>query len=106
MSEKPKAQERKNSMPRLLVLLLAAVLATMAFGDDGAITDRVRQRLFSDPDVKGHTVNVDTRDGVVTLNGTVETEKGRIKAEKLTKKVSGVKKVVNNLRVETLKPRS
>ena len=92
----------KESMRVFLTLLFAAA---MAFADDGAITDRVRQRLFSDPDVKGHAVDVESRNGVVTLGGSVETEKGRAKAEKLAKKVSGVKKVVNNLRVEMLRPR-
>jgi len=73
--------------------------------DDGLITDRVRQRLFSDPDIKGHTVEVDTKNGVVTLNGTVETERARVKAEKLTRKVSGVKRVINKLRVEPPRPK-
>ena len=87
-----------------VLLLVAAWVAAGAGADDGAITDRVRQRLFSDPDVKGYTVEVETKDGIVTLSGTVETVKAKSKAEKLTKKVSGVKRVVNKLRVEIPKP--
>ncbi len=87
-----------------LILLLCFAISIAA--DDGAITDRVRQRLFSDPDVKGYTVEVETKNGVVTLSGTVETERAKSKAEKLTKKVSGVKGVVNKLRVEVARPRT
>jgi len=98
-------------MSRLICfcLLLAAVAVPVAADkesqSDGAITDRVRQRLFSDPDIKGYTVEVETKDRVVTLAGTVESEKARVKAEKLTKKVQGVKSVVNKLRVEIPRPK-
>lgn len=90
---------------RRALLLLILWTAASAFADDGAIHDRVRQRLFSDPDVKGYTVELDVKDGIVTLTGTVETEKAKTKAEKLTKKVQGVKSVVNKLRVEIPKPK-
>lgn len=86
-----------------LAIAVPAVLAQRP--DDGNITDRVRQRLFSDPDIKGYTVEVETKDGIVTLSGTVETERAKVKAEKLTKKVSGVKGVVNKLRVEPPRPK-
>ena len=99
-------------MLRLLVslaVLLVCVILVVADDqktEDGIITDQVRRRLFSDRDVKGYTVKVETKDGVVTLSGTVETEKAKSKAEKLTKKVRGVKGVVNKLRVELPRPRS
>lgn len=82
-----------------VLVALAVPLLGQKKVDDGVITDRVRQKLFSDADIKGHTVEVESKQGVVTLSGTVETERAKTKAEKLTKKVQGVKKVVNNLRV-------
>ena len=92
----------------LLVLLACAIpgVSGNQETEDGIITDQVRRRLVSDPDVKGYTVKVETKDGVVTLSGTVETGKAKSKAEKLTKKVRGVKGVVNELRVELPRPRS
>ena len=39
------------------------------------------------------------KDGVVTLKGKVETEKVRAKAERLSRKVKGVKSVSNRLSV-------
>lgn len=78
--------------------------AAAASPDDDSIHDLVRQRLYNDPDIKGYNITVEVRQGVVTLTGAVTTDKARRKAEKLTRKVSGVKKVINNLRVAEEKP--
>lgn len=64
---------------------------------DDRISDQVRMRLATDPDVKGGALDVTVRDGVVTIKGRVDTEKGRERATKLTKKVKGVKEVDNEL---------
>ena len=39
---------------------------------DAAITGKVKTRLLADPDVKGLAIDVDTKDGVVTLNGSAD----------------------------------
>ena len=85
----------------LCVLLLLAVVVA---ADDDAIYDLVRKRLYDDPEVKGYNINIEVRDGVVTLNGRVASEKIRARAEKITRKVSGVKKVINKLQVGEEKP--
>jgi len=84
----------------LLFLPLACLYAAkdVAISDDG-ITDMVSRKLANDPDVKGGALKVTVKDGVVTLNGTVSQDKWRAKAEKLARKVRGVKHVVNNLKV-------
>jgi hyperosmotically inducible periplasmic protein len=64
---------------------------------DDRIFDQVRMRLATDPDVKGGALDVTVHDGVVTLKGRVDTEKGRDRATKLAKKVKGVKDVDNEL---------
>jgi osmotically-inducible protein OsmY len=64
---------------------------------DDRISDQVRMRLATDPDVKGGALDVIVKDGVVTIRGRVDTEKGRDRATKLTKKVKGVKEVDNEL---------
>lgn len=83
----------------LLVSITVPLLAQKAPPSDGALTDRVRQKLVSDPEIKGSRVAVDVKQGVVTLTGSVETLKAKQKADKVVKKVSGVKKVVNNLNI-------
>lgn len=86
-------------------LAVAALLGgTLAFAQapsgptpDDRISDQVRMRLATDPDVKGGALDVTVKDGVVTIKGRVDTEKGRARATKLSKKVKGVKEVDNEL---------
>ena len=64
---------------------------------DDRIFDQVRMRLATDADVKGGALDVTVKDGVVTIKGRVDTEKGKTKATKLAKKIKGVKEVDNEL---------
>ena len=59
----------------------------------------MRRKLANDPDVRGGAFDVSVKDGVVTLKGKVEKEKYRQRAEKVAKKVKGVKQVVNQLQI-------
>jgi osmotically-inducible protein OsmY len=56
-------------------------------------------RLATDQDVKGGALDVFVKNGVVTIKGRVDTEKGKNRATKLAKKVRGVKDVDNQLTV-------
>ena len=96
-------------MHKLFAALVAAILlasvclaADKPISDD-AISDFVRLRLASDPDVKGGALQVEVKNGVVTLAGTVENQRLKDKSARLAKKVKGVKQVVNNI---TIKERS
>ena len=83
-------------------LLVTGVWAQVAFADqktDDRIYDQVRMRLTTDADVKGGGLDVSVKDGVVTLKGRVDTDKGKSRASKLAKKVKGVKDVDNELMV-------
>jgi len=90
-------------MRTLLALLLfltstiAALPADQNAGSDDRIFDQVRMRLATDADVKGGNFDVVVKDGVVTIKGRVDTEKGKARASKLAKKVKGVKQVDNEL---------
>ncbi|MBV9760106.1 MAG: BON domain-containing protein [Acidobacteriaceae bacterium] len=81
----------------LLTASTAFAQAPAAPTADDRISDQVRMRLATDPDVKGGAFDVTVRDGVVTIKGRVDTEKGRDRATKLSKKVKGVKEVDNEL---------
>lgn len=86
-------------------LAAAALLAgTIVFAQkpaagnsDDRILDQVRMRLATDPDVKGGALDVTVHDGVVTIKGRVDSNKGRDRATKLAKKVKGVKDVDNEV---------
>lgn len=90
----------KTLVSFLLIFALAAgVWAAEKHVSDDQLYDMVRRKLANDADVKGGALEVDVKDGVVTLRGRVETDKQKTKAEKLTRKVSGVKDVKNELAV-------
>jgi hyperosmotically inducible protein len=68
--------------------------------DDTTITTTVKAKLAAE---KGSTlthVGVDTNRGVVQLSGVVDSAADRSLAERVTRSVSGVKGVANNLQVK------
>lgn len=86
----------------LMMFLIAATLFAAAKDlSDDAVYDQVRLKLAGDRDVGGGAITVKVTQGTVELSGTVKTERIRVKAEKLAKKVKGVKSVVNQLKVAT-----
>ncbi len=97
-----------NILMRLLsifvVMVLLVGLAVPAFAQkqasDDRIHDQVMEKLASDRDVKGGGIEIDVKEGVVTLRGKVREEKQKSKAERLARKVKGVQKVVNELQVD------
>ena len=82
------------------LLPFAAAPVLLAQRSDDEIWNDVMRRLANDPDVKGGAFNVEVKGGVVTVKGKVERDKFKDKAEKLIKKVKGVKSVVNQISVE------
>ena len=81
----------------LILGVLASVAADKPPLTDDTIHDQVIRRLVNDPELKTNAIEVTVKDRVVTLRGQVETEKLRQRAERVAHKVSGVKKVVNEL---------
>ena len=67
--------------------------------NDVWITTKIQSKYFLDTDVKGHEINVDTRDGVVTLNGTVASDAQKQTAEAIARETQGVARVENRLAV-------
>jgi osmotically-inducible protein OsmY len=65
--------------------------------DDAVITTSVNASLAKDPDLSAIKIDVDTKDGVVTLNGPAPTAAARDKATELAKQVKGVSSVNNQL---------
>jgi hyperosmotically inducible protein len=63
------------------------------------ITSAVRMRLLADTELPGLEIDLDSWDGVVTLFGIVSSPDAKAAAEADALKVSGVKRVVNELQV-------
>jgi hyperosmotically inducible protein len=64
---------------------------------DAGITISVKGQLRDDPLVKARTIDVDTRDGVVFLTGSVGSDAERQKAIQLARDTKGVRDVKANL---------
>jgi hyperosmotically inducible periplasmic protein len=67
---------------------------------DTAITASIKTDFLKDPDLSVLKIDVDTKDGVVTLNGLAGTEEGRKRAGQLAGAIKGVKEVRNHLTVK------
>lgn len=92
----------------LVCLMLAVVLALGACSstktpgtqvDDAAITAAVKAKLAADGDINPFNIDVDTNEGVVTLQGRVDKEEARSKAEQLARETDGVSRVINLVKV-------
>jgi hyperosmotically inducible periplasmic protein len=68
--------------------------------DDATLTSSVKTKLAADKLSSLTRVDVDTNNGIVSLNGVVESSQQRARAQELASQVSGVNKVVNNLQVQ------
>jgi hyperosmotically inducible periplasmic protein len=71
---------------------------------DAGITARVKTRLLADPMVSGLKIDVDTREHVVTLTGTVGSQAEKARAVELAKKDESVKRVEDRLTVRASAP--
>jgi osmotically-inducible protein OsmY len=60
----------------------------------------VKTDILKDPDLSVLKIDVDTKDGVVTLNGLANTEAAKNRAQTLASGVKGVKEVRNFLTVK------
>ncbi len=67
--------------------------------DDATITSAVKMKFAKDETVKAFDINVDTKDGNVTLNGAVSSQAEASRAITLARTVEGVKNVTSNLTV-------
>ena len=68
---------------------------------DAALTAKVKTALIADPDVKALRIDVDTKDGVVSLNGTADQRSNADKAVAIAKRIEGVKSVEDHLTVKS-----
>jgi osmotically-inducible protein OsmY len=73
---------------------------TRASISDAAITASIKTDYLKDPDLSVLKIDVDTKDGVVVLNGTAQTEDGKKRAERIAGAIKGVKEVRNHLTVK------
>jgi hyperosmotically inducible protein len=79
----------------IVVILLTAACAK----SDVGITTAVKSKLAADDTVKAYQIDVDTKEGVVTLTGEVPSQAAKENAVKIARTTDGVASVVDNLKV-------
>jgi hyperosmotically inducible periplasmic protein len=96
-----------RSIAVLLILVAVAAGCRSVTGksagttvDDATITASVKSKLVADKASNLTRVDVDTNNGTVYLNGTVDSAEQKSRAEQLAWQAQGVKSVVNNLQVQ------
>jgi osmotically-inducible protein OsmY len=89
---------RKHSSLFAIFAAFAALLMVVACAQsDAGITTKVKLKLAADNTVKATQINVDTKDKIVTLSGTVDSEAAKAQAVALARGTQGVADVVDNL---------
>ena len=69
--------------------------------DDAAISASVKSTLVADKVANLTRIDVDTNNGVVSLNGVVNSAQQNSRAEELARRVDGVRGVNNNLQISS-----
>jgi hyperosmotically inducible protein len=67
--------------------------------DDSVITTKIKSSILTDSAIKGSDISVDTKNGEVTLTGSVKSQAQMDRAQKLAQNIDGVKSVQNKLEV-------
>ena len=80
----------------------SAAASASASADDAAITASVSTDLAKDPDLSAIKIDVDTKGGVVSLNGPAPNAAAKTRAEEIAKSVKGVTAVNNHLEVKQM----
>ena len=86
-------------LQRCAAVLAAAILTVACAQTDAGITTNVKTKLAADDTVKAYQVDVDTRNGVVTLSGTVENTAAKEQAINIARGTDGVRDVIDQIRV-------
>lgn len=80
--------------------VMGAAADSRSVVSDAEITAKVNTGLAADKDLSAIKIDVDTKDGVVTLNGPVPTATAKARASEIARNVKDVKTVNNQLNIQ------
>ena len=75
----------------------SAVIETSKGAQDAAITASIKTDLLKDPDLSALKIEVETNQGIVTLNGVAPNEAAADRAARIASAIAGVKEVRNHV---------
>ena len=90
----------KDAGNRAETAVMGAAADTKSVVTDAEITAKVNAGLAADKDLSAIKINVDTKDGIVTLNGPVPNAAAKSRASDIARNVKDVKSVDNQLNVQ------
>jgi osmotically-inducible protein OsmY len=93
------ATEPTSTVGRALDATQPVWIPTKIQAPAGWITTKIQAKYFLDADVKVHRIDVDIRNGVVTLKGRVDNAQQKQEAEQIARETEGVLRVENQLNV-------
>jgi len=83
----------------LAISTAPASAAQLGAVKDGWLVMKVHSEMLDEEVLSGSNIDVDVKNGVVTLKGTVPSEAGRARALEVARKNDGVKNVVDHLTI-------
>ena len=73
--------------------------AAQRLATSAALTAKIKSKMALDDSIEASHIDVDTAEGVVRLNGTVDSEAQRTRALQLARETDGVVSVVDELKI-------
>src|SRR5262245_37584810 len=86
-------------LQRCAAVLAAAIMTVACAQTDAGITTNVKTKMAADDTVKAYQIDVDTRNGVVTLSGEVESAAAKEQAIQIARQTDGVRDVIDQIHV-------
>lgn len=86
---------------KLVAKTESAVANAAVATDDAAVTTKVKTALLTESGLRSLDIHVDTREGVVTMSGTADSELTRNRAKEVALGVAGVKSVVDQMNTKS-----
>lgn len=68
--------------------------------DDAQIVTRLKSEFAADKDISAMAIDVDSKEGMVTLSGTVTNSEAKVKADRIARGMKDVKSVNNQLEIK------
>lgn len=94
------ASEAKEEANQAGSTIMGAAGQAGSMMDDAAIVTKVKSQLAADDEIKALAIDVDAKDGMVTLTGTVPNDAAKDRAADIVKNTEGIKGLDNQLVVK------
>ncbi len=91
---------RQRCVPSLAILAVVLAAGCAKKPDDTALVTTIKSQMFSDAQLKDASLQVTSKDGQVTLAGSVPSDAARYEAYKIATQTTGVAKVNDQMTVQ------